>query len=74
MLDVIGALVLVSRLAVLAEPASSPTPATPPPETAPSAAPFTDVDAEHVAQLRRSIAGREKEPAETVFENIQVPD
>lgn len=72
MLDAVVALVLVSRLAWLAEPASSPTPAAPVPEPAPSATPFTDVDAEHLAELRRSIAGHEKEPAEIVFENIQV--
>jgi hypothetical protein len=72
MLDVIAALLFVSQLTFLAEPASTPTPAAPTPEPAPSATPFTDVDAEHLASLRRSIAGHEKEPAELVFENIQV--
>ena len=72
MLDVIAALVFVSRLVLLADPAPTPAPAAPTPEPAPSAAPFTDVDAEHLAHLRRSIAGHEKEPAEIVFENIQV--
>lgn len=74
MLDVIGVLVLVSRLVLLAEPTPSPTPTptAPAPEPAPSATPFTDVDAEHLASLRRSIAGHEREPAELVFENIQV--
>lgn len=72
MLDVIAALLLVSRLTLLAEPAPSPAPAAPTPEATPAATPFTDVDAEHLASLRRSIAGHEKEPAELVFENIQI--
>src|SRR5688572_25276335 len=72
MLDVVLTVLVLSRLALLAEPTASVTPSPAAPEPAPSATPFTDVDAEHLAQLRRSIAGHEREPAEIVFENIQI--
>ena len=72
MLDVALALVVISRLAALADAAPAATPSPAAAEATPAATPFTDVDAEHLASLRRSIAGHEKEPAEIVFENIQV--
>ena len=72
MLDLVLAVLLVSRLALLAEPAAAATPGAPAAEPTPASTPGFDVDAEAIAQLRRSIAGHEKEPAETVFENIQI--
>ena len=49
---------------------SQPPSTSPPPPPSPPA--VADPDAVHIAELKKQIAGRENEPAETVFKNIQM--
>jgi hypothetical protein len=69
MRSVIFAVLAASLLMIgLAAPAAVSQPPAPPPTAA--AAPQSD--SELIAELRKQIQGREKEPAETVFKNIQI--
>lgn len=57
---------------MLVDQAATPPQAKPPvAEVTPATAPDFD-DAAAVAELRKAIAGREREPAESVFKNIQI--
>jgi hypothetical protein len=54
--------------------ASSQPPSTPPPSPPPPSPPAAaaNPDAVHIAEIKKQIAGKENEPAETVYKNIQI--